>query len=104
MPFYQYKYVIRNGSQELWKIDPREEQITNSTGNSVVFDDSFNWNDESFLMPNWGQDLTRNGVPSLSIPCAALYKRSMVVAAILNVISATLMEIVIDVVVLNKSS
>ena len=54
-PGQQYRYVIRNGSQELWRNDPREEQITNSVGNSVIFDESFNWTDGSFAMPNWNE-------------------------------------------------
>ena len=40
-PGQQYKYVIRNGIGYIWKTDPREEQITNSVGNSVIFDDEF---------------------------------------------------------------
>lgn len=54
-PGQQYKYVIRNGSQEIWKNDPREQQVTNSTGNSVIFDESFDWTDGSFSMPGWNE-------------------------------------------------
>lgn len=52
-PGQQYKYVIRNGNQVLWRNDPREEQITNSVGDSVIFDDEFAWTDGQFDMPDW---------------------------------------------------
>lgn len=54
-PGQEYKYVIRNGDQTLWRNDPREEEVTNSTGNSVIFDESFDWTDGSFAMPNWNE-------------------------------------------------
>lgn len=54
-PGQQYKYVIRNGSQVIWNTDPREEQITNSVGNSVIFNPQFNWTDGGFNMPPWNE-------------------------------------------------
>ena len=54
-PGQQYKYVIRNGNQEIWNNDPREEQITNSVGNSVIFDENFNWTDGGFNMAPWNE-------------------------------------------------
>lgn len=56
VPTHEYKYVIRNGNQTLWKIDPQSEQVTNSVGNSVIFDpDAFTWNDNSFNMKPWNE-------------------------------------------------
>ena len=57
-PHQRYKYVIRNGNQTLWRNDPREEQVTNSTGDTVIFDESFTWTDSSFQMPNWNEMVT----------------------------------------------
>jgi 1,4-alpha-glucan branching enzyme len=50
-----YKYVIRNGNQTLWRIDPREQQVTNSVGNSVIFDSDYAWTDSAFTTPNWNE-------------------------------------------------
>lgn len=52
-PGQQYLYVIRNGAQTLWKPDPYEEQIVNSVGNSIIFDDDFQWTDSGYSMPSW---------------------------------------------------
>lgn len=49
----QYRYVIRNGSQTLWKNDARARQVTNSVGNSVIRSGSYNWGTSSFSMPGW---------------------------------------------------
>ena len=54
-PGVQYKYVIQNGAQALWRNDPRALQLTNSVGNSVVADPNFNWTDQNFTMPNWNE-------------------------------------------------
>ena len=34
----EYRYLIRNGEQELSRIDPYARQVTNSVGNGVVID------------------------------------------------------------------
>jgi len=54
-PGQRYKYVIRNGNQTLWRTDPYEEQVTNSVGDSVIFDDGFPWTDGQFQMPPWNE-------------------------------------------------
>ncbi len=51
----QYKFVIRNGGQTLWKNDPQTEEVTNSIGNSVVFDPDYVWSDGSFVMKPWNE-------------------------------------------------
>jgi 1,4-alpha-glucan branching enzyme len=47
----QYKYVVRNGAQTLWKVDPRACAVTSSAGNGVVYahDRPFG----PFQMPAW---------------------------------------------------
>lgn len=40
----QYLYVIRNGTQTLWKPDPRARQMTNSVGNSIIRSGAYDWN------------------------------------------------------------
>jgi 1,4-alpha-glucan branching enzyme len=54
-PGQQYKYVIRNGNQTIWNNDPREEQVTNSVGNTVIFDPNFDWTDNNFSMAPWNE-------------------------------------------------
>lgn len=39
----QYKFVITNGASTLWRNDPRAREMTNSTGNSVIRGDTFDW-------------------------------------------------------------
>ena len=47
----EYKYAIRNGEQEMDRIDPRALGVTNSTGNSVIRGHGFDWGDDAFEMP-----------------------------------------------------
>src|SRR3954465_4419340 len=37
----EYKYVITNGEQVLYKNDPRALQVTTTAGNSVIVDPAF---------------------------------------------------------------
>lgn len=50
-----YQYVVRRGADTLWKVDPREEQIENSVGDSIIFDDDHTWTDSGFSMPAWNE-------------------------------------------------
>jgi 1,4-alpha-glucan branching enzyme len=54
-PGQRYKYVVRSGNQTLWRTDPYEEQVVNSVGDSVIFDDHFPWTDDKFQMPPWNE-------------------------------------------------
>jgi 1,4-alpha-glucan branching enzyme len=54
-PGDEYRYVIRRAGETHWRVDPYEEQITNSVGNSVIFDEQFEWTDGSFQMPTWNE-------------------------------------------------
>lgn len=50
----QYKFVITNGTQTLWRNDPRARDLVSSVGNSVVFNaNSYVWQTTNFNMPTW---------------------------------------------------
>lgn len=53
----EYKFVITTDTGKLWKNDPRARAMTNSSGNSVVVDDShFDWgNDDQFQTRGWNE-------------------------------------------------
>lgn len=51
----KYLYVIENGDSVQWKGDPREEHVTNSVGDSVIFYHDFKWTDNDFQMPAWNE-------------------------------------------------
>jgi 1,4-alpha-glucan branching enzyme len=44
----EYKYVIVHDGNELFKNDPRSLQMTTSSGNSVIVDQAFNWEDVGY--------------------------------------------------------
>ncbi|MEO1511161.1 MAG: alpha-amylase family glycosyl hydrolase, partial [Planctomycetota bacterium] len=51
----EYQYVITNGGWTGWKNDPYAEEVTNSVGNSIVYDDgAFAWSG-SFSTPAWNE-------------------------------------------------
>ncbi len=52
-PGQQYRYLLINGEDELWRMDPYARAVTNSVGNSIIFDPSFDWSDGDFKMPHW---------------------------------------------------
>lgn len=53
-PGQQYKFVLRNGNQTLWRNDPYARQVTNSVGNSVIYDqNAFPWQPTNFNVPTW---------------------------------------------------
>ena len=47
----EYRYRILNGDREFSRIDPYARQVTNSVGNSIVVDSSFDWSSDSFHLP-----------------------------------------------------
>ena len=52
-PGAEYRYTIRTRDGDLSRMDPYARQVTNSIGNSVVYDPAgFDWGDE-FQMPSW---------------------------------------------------
>ncbi|MDF1811842.1 MAG: alpha-amylase family glycosyl hydrolase [Verrucomicrobiales bacterium] len=56
-PGAEYKYVIKNGDQVLWRNDPVARAMTNSAGNSIIVDDSdFDWgDDDNFQLRGWNE-------------------------------------------------
>ena len=53
-PGDEYKFVLQTPSGELSRNDPYARAMTNSSGNSVVFDaHDFDWGDDPFQMPAW---------------------------------------------------
>lgn len=51
----EYRFSIRNGERTLSKIDPYARQVTNSVGNGVVFDTSFDWGGQSYTLPPFNE-------------------------------------------------
>jgi 1,4-alpha-glucan branching enzyme len=51
----EYRYLIHNGEQELWRIDPYAREVTNSVGNGVVTDPSFDWGEDNFQIAPWNE-------------------------------------------------
>ena len=44
----EYRYLINNGDNVLWRNDPRALAVTTSGGNSVIVDTEFAWDDADF--------------------------------------------------------
>lgn len=53
VPGQQYRYVVQNGSQFLWKNDPYAKRVTNSNGNSVIHNPNFQWTEGNYQTPAW---------------------------------------------------
>jgi 1,4-alpha-glucan branching enzyme len=51
----EYRYLIVNGEQCLSRIDPYAREVTNSVGNSVVYDPDFDWGDGTFERRAWNE-------------------------------------------------
>ncbi len=51
----EYKFVILNGDQILERIDPYARQVTNSVGNTVIDDPTFDWSDDRYELPAWNE-------------------------------------------------
>jgi 1,4-alpha-glucan branching enzyme len=50
----EYRFLIRAGSEEFSRIDPRARQLTSSVGNAVVYDSAaFDWGQGEFATPAW---------------------------------------------------
>ncbi len=48
----EYRFAIKNGEQELSRIDPYARSVTNSVGNGIVVDqNAFDWEDDAFTLP-----------------------------------------------------
>lgn len=50
----EYKFCIETADGKLQRNDPYAKELTNSVGNSIVFDpNNFDWQDDDFQMPSW---------------------------------------------------
>ncbi len=56
-PGNQYKFVVvKPGGTLLWKNDPRARRLTNSTGNSIIYNpNAYVWTTANFTMPAWNE-------------------------------------------------
>ncbi len=55
-PGQQYKFVLRNGANVIWKNDPWARVLTTSVGNSIVHDGSaYQWQTSNFQTPAWNE-------------------------------------------------
>ena len=55
-PGDEYKFVLQTPAGELTRQDPYARAVTNSSGNSVVFDPlDFDWQGDDFRMPAWNE-------------------------------------------------
>lgn len=56
-PGAQYKFVIeRPNGQLLWKNDPRARRVTNSVGNSIVYNpNAYQWTTTGYATPAWNE-------------------------------------------------
>ncbi|MBA80293.1 MULTISPECIES: alpha-amylase family glycosyl hydrolase [unclassified Leeuwenhoekiella] len=51
----EYKYLIHNGDQKLFRNDPYAFEMTNSNGNSIIRTLDFNWEDDDFEIADWNK-------------------------------------------------
>jgi 1,4-alpha-glucan branching enzyme len=53
----EYKFIIHtHDGRKLQRNDPYAKSLTNSVGNSIVYDtNSFDWEDDEFNMPSWNK-------------------------------------------------
>lgn len=56
-PGDEYKFILTNGEQTFARIDPRAREVTNSVGNGVIVDTSFDWEGDDFTMPAWNESV-----------------------------------------------
>lgn len=55
-PGDEYKYLIMNGAEALFRLDPYARQVTSSAGNSVVYDPDFDWGESTnFQIAPWNE-------------------------------------------------
>jgi 1,4-alpha-glucan branching enzyme len=52
----EYKFSLDTPAGKLQKNDPYAKELTNSVGNSIVYNSSaFDWQDDNFQMPSWNK-------------------------------------------------
>lgn len=48
LPGQEYKFVVKNGEHTYYRNDPRAYHFTTSSGNSVIYNPYFDWEDDDF--------------------------------------------------------
>ena len=51
----QYKFLLTTAQGELMRIDPYAREVTNSVGNAIVYDSSFDWKGDDFQLAPWNE-------------------------------------------------
>lgn len=51
----EYRYLLDTPAGKLSRIDPYAREVTNSVGNGVVHDPSFDWEGDDFAIPPWNE-------------------------------------------------
>jgi 1,4-alpha-glucan branching enzyme len=51
----EYRFILKTASGELSRIDPYAREVTNSVGNGVVHDPTFDWGEEFHKTPPWNE-------------------------------------------------
>ena len=51
----QYKFLLTTAQGEFKRIDPYAREVTNSVGNAIVHDPSFDWEGDDFRLAPWNE-------------------------------------------------
>jgi 1,4-alpha-glucan branching enzyme len=51
----QYRFLLSTPKSEFSRIDPYAREVTNSVGNAIVHDPSFDWQGDDFYLANWNE-------------------------------------------------
>lgn len=51
----QYKFLLATAQGEFQRIDPYAREVTNSVGNAIVHDPSFDWTGDEFKLAPWNE-------------------------------------------------
>ena len=51
----QYKFLLTTAQGEFKRIDPYAREVTNSVGNAIVHDPSFDWEGDDFHLAPWNE-------------------------------------------------
>jgi len=79
----QYKFVVVNGANTLWKKDPRGREVVNSSGNSIIRADNFDWSvygptvtlfSDGFETGTFGASWNLSGTSTWRIQTSTTYK------------------------------
>ncbi|MBC7853305.1 MAG: alpha amylase C-terminal domain-containing protein, partial [Pirellulaceae bacterium] len=79
----QYKFVVTNGASTVWKKDPRGREVVNSSSNSIIRADTFDWSvygpsitlfTDGFESGTFGASWARTGTSTWRIQTSTTYK------------------------------